>query len=110
MIAGKIVSVEARHASVIRDLLMPKSAAEGFARDDVINDQGLDVSRTPAEVQAAADPFIVTYASYNGFDFMEEFNKSGFNERSVIAVLTTSENPKDIGCLEEQGIKYILKE
>lgn len=60
LIAGKIVSVEARHASVIRDLLMPKNAAQGFAGDDVINDQGLDVSRTPAEVLAAADPFIVT--------------------------------------------------
>ena len=45
-LAGKIVSVEARHASAIRDLLNPRSAA--FAGDDVVNPTtGLDFSRTP---------------------------------------------------------------
>lgn len=58
LVAGKIVSVEARHAAAIRDLLAPKTAA--FAGDDVVDPQGLDVVRTPAEVFALADPFITT--------------------------------------------------
>ncbi|MBA3346540.1 MAG: ferritin-like domain-containing protein, partial [Gemmatimonadales bacterium] len=58
LVAGKIVSVEARHAAAIRDLLNPKSA--DFAGDDVVDEQGLDVVNTPADVFAAADPFIVT--------------------------------------------------
>lgn len=56
LIAGKIVSVEARHAALIRDLISNGS----FAANDVINAMGLDTSRTPAEVLALADPFIVT--------------------------------------------------
>lgn len=58
LVAGKIVSVEARHAAAIRDLLNPKSA--DFAGDDVVDATGLDVSRTPMEVLTAADPFIKT--------------------------------------------------
>jgi len=58
LVAGKIVSVEARHAAAIRDLLNPKSA--DFAGDDVVDAQGLDVVNTPADVFAAADPFITT--------------------------------------------------
>ena len=58
LVAGKIVSVEARHAAAIRDLLAPKTAA--FAGDDVVDEQGLDAVRTPAEVFALADPFITT--------------------------------------------------
>lgn len=58
-LAGKIVSVEARHASVIRDLLAPKSAS--FAGDDVVAPAtGLDVQRSPSAVLTLADPFIVT--------------------------------------------------
>lgn len=56
--AGKIVSVEARHAAAFRDLLQPKSAA--FAGDDVVDASGLDVVRTPQEALAVADPFVVT--------------------------------------------------
>ena len=45
-LAGKIVSVEARHAAAIRDLINPKSA--DFAGDDVVSaSTGLDFSRTP---------------------------------------------------------------
>jgi len=58
LVAGKIVSVEARHAAAIRSLLRPKSGF--FAGDDVVNEQGLDVVRTPADVFALADPFITT--------------------------------------------------
>ncbi len=49
-IAGKIVSVEARHASAIRDLLRPRS--QNFAPSS------LDESLPPSRVLAAADPFI----------------------------------------------------
>ena len=56
--AGRIVSVEARHAAAIRNLLDPFSAA--FAGDDVVDRNGLDVVRLPSQVLPAADPFIVT--------------------------------------------------
>lgn len=58
LVAGKIVSVEARHAAAIRDLLNPKSA--DFAGDDVVDASGLDLARTPQEVLGAAAPFIKT--------------------------------------------------
>ncbi len=58
-IAGKIVSVEARHAAAIRDLLNPLSA--DFAGDDVVDPtSGLDRAFTPTQVLTAADPFVVT--------------------------------------------------
>ena len=56
--AGKIVSVEARHAATIRDMLRPNSTA--FAGPDVVNKNGLDVARPPAAVLKAAGPFIKT--------------------------------------------------
>lgn len=56
LVAGKIVSVEARHAAVISNLIEPHSTA--FV--DVVNQQGLDLVYTPAEVLAAAGPFIAT--------------------------------------------------
>lgn len=64
--AGKIVSVEARHAAIIRDLLQPKSKGNGaFAGDDVVNGQGLDVAMEPKAVIAAADKFITTNLNIN---------------------------------------------
>lgn len=57
LLAGKIVSVEARHASAIRDLLNPFSA--DYAGDDVITtDTGLDLAKNPADVLAAAGAFV----------------------------------------------------
>ena len=56
LLAGKIVSVEARHAALIRELITPNS----FAASDVVDVNGLDKARTPAEVLAIADPFIKT--------------------------------------------------
>jgi Ferritin-like domain len=53
-LAGKIVSVEARHAAYIRDLITPGS----FADATVININGLDMNRTPAQVLAIAGAFI----------------------------------------------------
>ncbi|OGX81805.1 ferritin-like domain-containing protein [Hymenobacter glacialis] len=54
VIAGQIVSVEARHAAYIRDLVTPGS----FAADDIVNAAGLDVARTPGEVLTIAQDFI----------------------------------------------------
>ncbi|MBL7700141.1 MAG: ferritin-like domain-containing protein [Chitinophagaceae bacterium] len=56
VLAGKIVSVEARHAALIRDLISPGS----FADDTVINSDGLDGSRKPSEVLMIAQPYIKT--------------------------------------------------
>ncbi len=56
--AGKIVSIEARHAAVIRDLLSPDSVSPSGG--DVIDKNGLDVVNTPATVLKAAGPFIKT--------------------------------------------------
>lgn len=58
MVAGKIASVEGRHAATLRDLLNPNSGF--FAGDDVVNPVlGLDFARSSGEVLPLADPFIV---------------------------------------------------
>jgi hypothetical protein len=52
VIAGKIVSVEARHASAIRTLINPGSA--DFAGDDVVDSiTGLDRALDPSDILAA---------------------------------------------------------
>ena len=56
VLAGKIVSVEARHAALIRDLISNGS----FANSEVIDAKGLDVARTPAQVLAIAGAFVST--------------------------------------------------
>lgn len=56
-VAGKIVSVEARHASAVRDLISPRTSF--FAGEDVINEQGLDVVRVPSMVLPIANTFFV---------------------------------------------------
>ncbi len=61
--AGRIVSVEARHAATIRDLLQPGSVA--FAGPDVVDKNGLDGALAPAKVLAAAGPFIKTEVTAN---------------------------------------------
>lgn len=62
ILAGKIVSVEARHASYIREVLSNYDPAftdhTSFAGDDVIDANGLDRAFPPAQVLAAAAPFI----------------------------------------------------
>lgn len=55
-LAGKIVSVEARHAAYIRDIISNGT----FANSEVVDAQGLDVVRTPTQVMAAAGSFIKT--------------------------------------------------
>jgi len=54
VIAGQIVSVEARHAGYIRDLLSNGS----FADNTVVNAQGLDLAKSPSEVLSTAGSFL----------------------------------------------------
>jgi hypothetical protein len=56
LIAGKIVSVEARHAAAIRSIF--DSDPTSFAGSDVIDSNGLDRAFTPDMVLEAAAPFI----------------------------------------------------
>jgi Ferritin-like domain/Filamin/ABP280 repeat len=56
--AGKIVSVEARHAAAIRSLLEPLTGA--FAGDDVVSEAGFDVYRSPNQVLPVAATFVTT--------------------------------------------------
>jgi len=65
LIAGKIVSVEARHAATIRDLINPKNAGIGFAGDDVVDAMGLDMAKNPSVVLAAAKTYIKTSITNN---------------------------------------------
>lgn len=60
-LAGKIVSVEARHAALIRDLISNGS----FANSEVVDNNGLDKSRPPMEVITIAAPFIKTKINAN---------------------------------------------
>jgi len=58
LIAGKIVSVEARHAAAIRDLINPGSA--DFAGDDLIDANGLERTLNFSQVLTAASTFVKT--------------------------------------------------
>lgn len=62
LIAGKLVSVEARHAAILRNLIQPMSAY--FSGDDIVDPAtGLDIVRTIPESFAVVKPFIVTPVS-----------------------------------------------
>ncbi|AWI25355.1 ferritin-like domain-containing protein [Flavobacterium pallidum] len=64
LLAGKIVSVEARHASAIRSLINPNS--NSFAGDDVVStSNGLDVAKEPSEILGIAGGFITTEFTAN---------------------------------------------
>lgn len=52
LVAGKIVSVEARHAAAIRDI-RDGNTGRKFAGDDVVNAAGLDVKAEPSTVLSA---------------------------------------------------------
>lgn len=54
--AGKIVSVEARHASAIRDLLMPNTT---YFSDDLVTPDGLDKAMSPSMILSAVQPFVM---------------------------------------------------
>lgn len=53
-LAGKIVSVEARHAAWIRDTISNGT----FANSEVVDANGLDMSRSPSEVLAIAGKYL----------------------------------------------------
>jgi hypothetical protein len=54
-LAGKIVSVEARHAALIRDLISNGT----FVGNDVVSPTtGLEISKSPTEVAAAANTYL----------------------------------------------------
>jgi len=59
--AGKIVSVEARHAALIRELIAPNT----FLGDQV-DGSSVNISRTPAEVLAIAGKYIKTKINTTG--------------------------------------------
>jgi hypothetical protein len=54
VLAGKIVSVEARHAATIRDLISYGT----FADATVLNSSALDTSRTPGQVLVIANTYL----------------------------------------------------
>lgn len=56
LVAGKIVSVEARHAALIRDLI----AYNSFADNTAVDSNGLDMARTPSQVLSIAGSYIKT--------------------------------------------------
>ncbi|MBF4514733.1 ferritin-like domain-containing protein [Flavobacterium sp. ANB] len=59
LLAGKIVSVEARHASAIRSLINPNSS--DFAGDDIVDmSSGLDAAKDPSKILPIAGGFITT--------------------------------------------------
>ncbi|GAB3695309.1 hypothetical protein GCM10027592_17330 [Spirosoma flavus] len=62
-LAGKIVSMEARHVAILSEMLSPMTAY--FAGNDIVSkDTGLGEARTPEEVLALARPYI--YETING--------------------------------------------
>ncbi|MDQ6655672.1 MAG: ferritin-like domain-containing protein [Verrucomicrobiota bacterium] len=56
--AGRIVSVEARHAATLRDLLAPRTAA--FAGDDIVDAFGLGAVERPSAVLRKVAPYFRT--------------------------------------------------
>lgn len=61
LLAGKIVSVEARHAAYIRDLISNGS----FADNTVIDANGLDKAQTPKQVLSVASKFLKSKLNAN---------------------------------------------
>ena len=55
-IAGKIVSVEARHAAIIRDLLTENS----FVGSDILNSSSQEISKSPSTVAGTANTFLAS--------------------------------------------------
>ena len=62
-VAGKIVSVEARHAALISNLLTPGS----FVASDQVDANGLNYTNTIPEILAAANGFLKTKVTANNF-------------------------------------------
>jgi hypothetical protein len=69
LLAGKIVSVEARHSGLLRTVTRPASSGF-FAGDDVIDGNGLDVVRTPAMVLPIAQRYVKEMITASGLPMM----------------------------------------
>jgi hypothetical protein len=65
-IAGKIVSVEARHAALIRELLEPGS----FAGADQVDNMGLNKSNEIKDVLPIANTYLTTKVSASSFGYI----------------------------------------
>ncbi|HTH81917.1 MAG TPA: ferritin-like domain-containing protein [Mucilaginibacter sp.] len=65
-LAGKIVSVEARHASYIRNLVSPGS----FADATILDANGLDKQQTIAQVLAIANTYLTTKVSASNYGYV----------------------------------------
>lgn len=63
LIAGKIVSVEARHAAAIRDLINPGSV--DFVGDDLIDSNGLERTLGFSDVLTAASAYVKTTIDFS---------------------------------------------
>ena len=64
LVAGKIVSVEARHASAIRDLIAPKTASQGDSGTSFAPKSFDDVF-SPGKVRTSAQAFVVEQITFN---------------------------------------------
>ena len=62
LLAGKMASVEGRHAAYVRNLLKPYT----FADNDVIDPNGMDLARTPSQVLGAVGQYIVSVITLAG--------------------------------------------
>jgi hypothetical protein len=65
-LAGKIVSVEARHAALIRDLIAPAS----FAGSDVVDANGLNGTLTIAQTLTIANKYLTTKVSASHYNYI----------------------------------------
>ncbi|MES2429013.1 MAG: ferritin-like domain-containing protein [Bacteroidota bacterium] len=65
-LAGKIVSVEARHASYIRNLISPGS----FADTTVLDANGMDKQQSIAQVLAIANTYLTTKVSASNYGYV----------------------------------------
>lgn len=65
VLAGKIVSVEARHAAAIRSIFLDSDTA--FAGDDIIDQNGLDLAKSPQTIlqEVGATGFVKTEFTAN---------------------------------------------
>ena len=63
-VAGKIVSVEARHAAAIRDLIAPKSGSQGVTGTSFAP-QSFDDVFSPTKVATAAQGFVVEKLTFS---------------------------------------------
>lgn len=79
LVAGKIVSVEARHASAIRDLISPKAGGTSGANPDSFAPKSFDDVFSPAKVAASAQGFVVEKLTFSNAPttFVEGPNGNG---------------------------------